>query len=773
MEGDHLAGLNPEQRRAVEKTSGPLLVLAGAGSGKTRVLTHRIAHLIDEAGVAPWHILAVTFTNKAAGEMRERVERLVGEDCAGRLWIGTFHSICARLLRYESGAFGLHGDFTIYDAEDCRALVRRALDGLDLAEQDFPPRQVHGEISRAKNAMIGPEEFEREADGNPRRQRVAQVFSAYEEGLRANNAFDFDDLIVEPVRQLQRHEEVLEKWRERWRHILVDEYQDTNRPQYLLTRLLAAEHRNLCVVGDDDQSIYRFRGADIRNILDFEKDYPETAVVRLEQNYRSTSRILAAANAVIGHNLDRKGKSLWTRGEEGPAIRLAECGDDRAEARHLVDSVRGRCREEGLSLSDAAVLYRANAQSRGLEEELRRQGIPYVLVGGVRFYERREVKDVLAYLRLLVNPADDISLLRVINTPRRGIGDRTVERLADHARRSGTSLIQAALEAGEVPGLGGRAARAVREFAEVMESLAGSAGAGIPLPELAREVMERSGYREALEGQDAPDAQARLENLEELVNGMAEFAAEREDEEAGLSEFLEQVALMTAEDEAGAPAGSEEGTLTLMTLHGAKGLEYPVVAISGLEEELFPTMRAIEASRTDPGAVEEERRLCYVGITRARRHLLLSWARWRYLFGQAREMEPSRFLSEIPEQLVEKQEIEASLAWGSPPGAGRRRRGRNPPPPARKVPPPETPPKGVHYVPDEDAAAGEDFEADGEDGDALTVGRWVAHPMWGRGQILEREGSGEKIKLSIRFGGATKLVMAAPAVAAGMRPAPP
>ena len=772
MEGGHLAGLNPDQRQAVEQTSGPLLVLAGAGSGKTRVLTHRIAHLVDEAGVAPGHILAVTFTNKAAGEMRERVEKLLGEDCAGRLWIGTFHSICARLLRYESAAFGLHGDFTIYDTEDCRALVRRVLDGLDLAEQDFPPRQVYGEISRAKNAMIDTGEFARRADGNPRQRRLAEVFSAYEEGLRANNAFDFDDLIVEPVRQLRRHEEVLEKWRDRWRHVLVDEYQDTNRPQYLLTRLLAAEHRNLCVVGDDDQSIYRFRGADIRNILDFEKDYPEAVVVRLEQNYRSTSRILAAANAVIGHNLDRKGKSLWTRGEEGPAIQLAECGDDRAEARHLVAGVRHHCREEGLSLSDAAILYRVNAQSRVLEEELRRLAVPYTLVGGIRFYERREIKDVLAYLRLLVNPSDDISLLRVINTPRRGIGDKTVERLAAHAARGPTNLIQAALHAAEVPGLGGRSARAVEGFAEVMEALAAAAaGGGLTLPELAREVMERTGYLEALASQDGPDAEARRENLEALINGMAEFAAEYEGEGIGLSEFLEGVALMTSEDEAGA-AGGDEGILTLMTLHGAKGLEYPVVAICGLEEEVFPTQRAIEASRTDPGAIEEERRLCYVGITRARRHLLLGWARWRYLFGQAREMEPSRFLSEIPGELVEKEEVEADLAWGSPPGAGRRRRQRSGPPrPAREVRAAEAPQKGVHYVPDEDSPAGEDFAADGED--PLAVGRWVAHPMWGRGQILEREGRGEKTKLSIRFGGTTKRVMAAPAVAAGMRPAPP
>ena len=780
-----LAELNPAQREAVERTSGPLLVLAGAGSGKTRVLTYRIAHLLDAAGVAPWNILAVTFTNKAAGEMRKRIEDLVGDEAAERLWIGTFHSVCARLLRYEAQSFGLHSDFTIYDQEDCRALVRRLLDTLDLAEQDFPPRQVHGDISRAKNAMIDVDTFTRQAASNPHKRRVAEVYAAYEQGLRANNAFDFDDLIVEPVRQLQSHPEVLDKWRKRWRHVLVDEYQDTNRPQYLLTKLLAAEHRNLCVVGDDDQSIYQFRGADIRNILDFEKDYPEAVVVRLEQNYRSTSRILAAANAVIDNNLDRKGKNLWTAGAEGAPLQVAECGDDRAEARHVVATIKKHARDSGLSLSDAAILYRTNAQSRVFEEELRRQAIPYTIIGGIRFYERREVKDTLAYLRLLVNPADDVSLLRVINTPKRGIGDSTVAKLALHARQTHTDLIQAALHADEVAGLGGRAVKAVAEFATIMDGLArGLAGGGLTLPELAQEVLERSGYLGALEEQNTPEAEARVENLGELVNSMAEFASRRADDaDLGLSEFLEEVALMTSEDEAEISGGGQ-GTLTLMTLHGAKGLEFPFVAISGMEEEMFPTQRAIEEGRANPRAIEEERRLCYVGITRAREHLLLSFSRWRYLFGQAREMLPSRFLAEVPQELLETTEVAAELNWGAPArtGRGRRRDSRQMSSAPRRVDPrhgeprhgeprraepravQQPAPQGVHYVPDEEAGPQtfpDEALSVGDTDDLLAVGRWVAHPAWGKGQIVEREGSGDDTKLAIRFGRTIKRVVAA------------
>lgn len=774
--------LNPEQRSAVEKTSGPLLVLAGAGSGKTRVLTHRIAHLIDNGGVAPWNILAVTFTNKAAGEMRERINELVGDEAGGKLWIGTFHSICARLLRYEAEAFGLHSDFTIYDTDDCRALVRRLLAALELTEQDFPVRQVHGEISRAKNAMIDVATFASSAAHNPHKSRIADIYEAYEKGLRANNAFDFDDLIVEPVRLLEQHPEVLDKWRRRWQHVLVDEYQDTNRPQYLLTKLLAAEHRNLCVVGDDDQSIYQFRGADIRNILDFEKDYPETGVVRLEQNYRSTGNILAAANAVIDNNVDRKGKNLWTALGDGDALQVAECGDDRGEARHVVDRVRRLCQENSLTLNDAAILYRSNAQSRVLEEELRRHKMPYVIVGGIRFYERKEIKDVLAYLRLLVNPSDDISLLRVINAPKRGIGDTTVEKLALFARQTHTDLLQAALHAGEVPGLGGRAVKAVASFGQLMTGLAEEIGSGrLRLPELAQEVLERSGYLEALREIDTPEADGRMDNLGELVNSMSEFANRYEGAGIGLSQFLEDVALMSSEDEALAQLGSMGGTLTLMTMHSAKGLEFPVVAICGMEEEVFPTQRAIEESRSQPRAIEEERRLCYVGITRARRHLILSHARWRYLFGQGREMLPSRFLDEIPQQLIETVQVEGQMNWGAPASRGRGGQQRDGSPPSRRggaadysAPskpkrvrvPEKKAPEGVHYVPDEDSGMQMQFPGASDDtdfagDDVLAVGKWVEHPAWGRGQIVSREGAGTDMKLSIRFGGKTKRVVAA------------
>lgn len=758
--------LNPEQRVAAETTDGPLLILAGAGSGKTRVLTYRIAHLIDAQNVAPWNILAVTFTNKAAGEMRQRVVDLVGP-VAERIWIGTFHSVCARLLRYEAEAFGLHRDFTIYDEEDRRALVRRILQARDLSDHDYPPRQVAGQISRAKNAMTDVETFAKQAGADPQRRQIADVYADYERGLKANKALDFDDLIVEPVRALRRCPDVLEKYRRRFAYVLVDEYQDTNRPQYLLTRLLAEEHRNICVVGDDDQSIYQFRGADLRNILDFEKDYPETKVVRLEQNYRSSARILNAANAVIGHNLDRKGKNLWTAGADGDLIDYAECGDDRGEARHVVARIEDLCRVQGYSRGEAAILYRTNAQSRQLEEELRRSGVPYTIIGGVRFYERREIKDVLAYLRLLVNPDDDISLLRVLNVPKRGIGNTTIERLIGYARQQRRQLLDVIVhECDQVEGLGARAMKALAGFAETMEALLAAAAPGVmSLPELVEEVLEKSGYLEALRSESTPEAEAREENLGELVSSIAEFASEHaEDEDLGLSAFLEEVSLMTSEDEVDSEGRGQ--TLTLMTLHSAKGLEFPVVAICGLEEELFPTLRSVEESRTNPGAIEEERRLFYVGITRARQHLLLTSARWRYVFGQSREMEPSRFVAEIPTHLVEVTEVAAKTPnWGSPPGAGRRQqrpaRGGSPPSsrakhlPVSTVATPSKPaPKGVHYQMDEDVEA-----ASGND--PLAVGRWVRHPNFGRGMITQREGTGEDTKITVQFGSMTKRILVA------------
>ena len=596
-----ITDLNPAQREAVQSSEGPLLVLAGAGSGKTRVLTCRIAHLIDAAGVRPWNILAVTFTNKAAGEMRERIEELVGSESSG-IWTGTFHSVCARILRYESQAFGIDSSFTIYDEEDRRILVRKILADLDIDEQELTARAAVGRISRAKNGMADAAAFRGQISSSspPQNRITADVFERYELELRQNNAFDFDDLICEPVRRFQQHPEVLEKYRNRFRCILIDEYQDTNRPQYLLSRLLAREHRNICCVGDDDQSIYQFRGADIRNILDFERDYPDATVVRLEQNYRSTGRILEAANAVIRHNLDRKGKNLWTHAEEGDPLRVGDCGDDRAEARHIVGAISATCRKEGLSLSEAAVLYRTNAQSRALEEELQRGGVPYVIVGGIRFYERREIKDLLAYLRLLVNPADDVSLLRIINVPRRGIGAATVERLREVAVRRGIGLLQAVTDA-SIPGLGTRAATSMERFAAILRDLRRDRER-LELPELAEQVLVRTGYLDALRDDPSVEARSREENIGQLLGRIAEFhdsgpAEPSGSERRGLEGFLEEVALMSPVDE----AGTEADSVTLMTLHMAKGLEFPLVFIAGMEEGLFPTARAIEESRDGGG----------------------------------------------------------------------------------------------------------------------------------------------------------------------------
>ncbi|MFH1570521.1 MAG: UvrD-helicase domain-containing protein, partial [Gemmatimonadota bacterium] len=738
-------GLNEAQRLAVEQVEGPLLVLAGAGSGKTRVLTYRIAHLVENVGVAPWRILALTFTNKAAGEMRERVEKLVGP-AARELWMGTFHSVCARLLRYEAAAFGLHPSFTIYDEDDRRALIRRVLDTAGIAEQDLAPRAVLGHITRAKNAMVDAAQFAREGGGSPLHRRVAQVYEAYEAALRANNSFDFDDLIVEPVRQLRAHPEVLERYRERFRYILIDEYQDTNRPQYLLAKLLAEGHRNICCVGDDDQSIYQFRGADIRNILDFEQDYPEARIVRLEQNYRSTGRILEAANAVIRHNRDRKGKTLWTASGDGDPISLAECADDRVEARHVVATIAEVRRSHGLSLGDAAVLYRTNAQSRVLEEELQRAGMPYVIVGSIRFYERREIKDLLAYLRILVNPADDIGLLRIINVPRRGIGETSVERLQAHATARRLSLYDALAELEQVDGLSSRARHSLAPFAALLADLRQQlADPEMTLPELAEELLERSGYLAALRAEGTPEAEVREENVGQLVSRLAEFAEARED--ATLDGFLEEVALMAPVDE----TPESRDTVTLMTLHMAKGLEFPLVAISGLEEHVFPTSRAIEEGHQSPQAIEEERRLFYVGITRARQHLLLTWARCRYAFGALQEGLPSRFLSEVPDALVVCRQVEDRDSLGAR-AAGRlasRRRGSDrqgaryqAPSPPRRVPAAE----GVHYEWDEAAEATQHREEPGagdlDDQEFLAVGRWVLHPSFGRGQIVQREGHG-------------------------------
>jgi len=739
-----LDALNPAQRQAAEIISGPLLVLAGAGSGKTRVLTYRIASLVNEKGVAPWRILAVTFTNKAAGEMRERIENLVGS-LAAEIWIGTFHSVCVRFLRYEAEAFGLDANFSIYDEDDRRAVIRRVLEAHNIDERELTPRSVIGQISQAKNSMLDPLEFSRQAGEAPGRRQIADLYTAYETELRRNNAFDFDDLLVEVVRQFDRHPEILQKYQQRFEHLLIDEYQDTNKPQYLLCRQLSTHHRNICVVGDDDQSIYQFRGADIRNILDFERDYADAHIVRLEQNYRSTARILASANAVIDHNQHRKGKELWTEGPEGDPVAVVECDTDRREARHIVETIRRETRSGTYALSDTAILYRTNAQSRPLEEELQRSGFPYVIVGGIRFYDRREIKDVLSYLRLLVNPVDDITLRRIVNTPRRGIGDTSLERLQIFAQQNALSLYTALGHLNEVPNLGGRAQKSLGEFATLLSRLI-AAKETLDLPELCNEVLEESGYRQMIREENTPEAEAREQNIDQLLAEMTEYFDTHE--EPSLETYLEEKSLMSSVDE----NGNDGNAITLMTLHSAKGLEFPRVFICGMEENLFPTSRAVDQSRLDPQAIEEERRLCYVGMTRAQLQLSLTYALRRYSYGSMIETEPSRFLQEIPSELTEtSSEIDRGFARS-------RQRISSPSPKKKAIP------QGVHYEWDEDNQTTQksaDFEDFVDQDDFLAIGQWVRHPQWGRGQIVKRDGFGDQMKLSIKFQSRVKRVAVA------------
>ncbi len=755
-----LEQLNPDQREAAAATQGPVLILAGAGSGKTRVLTYRIAHLIQEQCVTPWNILAVTFTNKAAGEMRERVEHLVGE-IANDIWIGTFHSICARLLRYEAEHFGLDRSFSIYDEDDRRAAMRRVFEAYNINDKDLTPRSVIAQISRAKNAMVDPMAFATEAGESANKKLIADLYTAYEADLRRNNALDFDDLLVETVRQFDNHPSVLEKYQQRFHYAHVDEYQDTNRPQYMLCKQLAAQHRNLCVVGDDDQSIYQFRGADLRNILDFERDYPDAQTVRLEQNYRSTKRILEAANQVISNNKDRKGKALWTNGDEGHLIELVQCDTDRREARFVVESLRHLTGSGGYALGDAAILYRTNAQSRALEEELQRSGLRYVIVGSIRFYERREIKDMLTYLRLLANPSDDVGLRRVINVPRRGIGETSLDYVQRHALKNGLSLYAAIGQLDSIEGLNTRAKKQIAIFRCIMEELSVvSKSAG--LAELGQLVFEQSGYLQMLRDENSPEAQMREENVEQLIAFMTEFSDTRE--EATLQTFLEEIALMSPMDE----TEGNGNAITLMTLHSAKGLEYPVVFMCGMEENLFPTARTVEESRLNPRAIEEERRLCYVGITRARERLYLTYTNRRYAYGNMIDCEPSRFLQEIPDELftVKREVVDFNPRTRQP---GQSRFNKNSQrgiqqsgfPRGKKIVEKKKP-KGVHYDWDTPQQPTGDLFSDLVDqDDFLAVGQWVRHASWGKGQIVARDGQGENMKLEIRFGPHVKKVAVA------------
>lgn len=635
--------LNPEQQKAVYQTDGPLLILAGAGSGKTRTLTHRIAYLIDEADVNPWNILAITFTNKAAGEMRERVDKLV-EFGAESIWVSTFHSTCVRILRRHIEYLGYTTSFSIYDTDDQKTLLHQVMKKLDVDQKMYKDRVVMKYISSAKDNLVSPEQFCKEAAGDYRQMRIGDIYTEYQEQLKKNNALDFDDLIVKTVELFRNNPEVLEYYQNRFRYIMVDEYQDTNTAQFELVRLLAGKYRNLCVVGDDDQSIYKFRGANIQNILGFEEHFPDATIIRLEQNYRSTQNILNAANEVIKNNSGRKEKRLWTENEEGRKVKLKLYDNAMQEADQITEELL-QAHNRGYDYNDCAVLYRTNAQSRVIEERMVNKGIPYQLVGGVNFYQRKEIKDILAYLKTIDNGSDDISVARIINVPKRGIGGTTIGRVQVFADEQGISFYEALRNAEYIPTLAkGRAVSKLLNFVEQI-SVFRVMAENYSISELIEAVLDKTGYRQELEGDDTIEAQTRLENIQEFVNKAVDY--EKNTEEPSLSAFLEEVALVADIDR----MDEDEDKVLLMTLHSAKGLEFDKVYLCGMEDGLFPSWMSIDSE--DPSDMEEERRLAYVGITRAKKELTLTGARQRMINGETRYLRISRFCTEIPMNLLD------------------------------------------------------------------------------------------------------------------------
>ena len=714
---DLLAGLNPVQREAVLHGEGPLLIVAGAGSGKTRTLTHRIAHLVAE-GVSPFSILAITFTNKAADEMKQRVAALVGP-VAERMWVSTFHSACVRILRRDAARLGYRSSFTIYDQADAVRLTNYVLRDLNIDAKKFPPRNVHAAISTAKNELIDFDTFAASAQG-PYEKRMADVYREYQRRLLAASAMDFDDLLMVAVNLLQAEPEVLDHYRRRFSHLLVDEYQDTNRAQNELVLLLGREHRNVCVVGDTDQGVYGFRGADIRNLLEFEDAFPDATTIVLEQNYRSTRTILEAANSVIANNAMRKPKALWTEQVGGELITRYHAEDEGDEA-VWVSQEMARLKElHAIRWGDVAVFYRTNAQSRALEEELVRRGTPYKVVGGTRFYDRREVKDVLAYLRAVVNPADEVSLKRILNVPKRGIGDTSVARL-DRWTASNRTAFSDALAAAERAGVTGRALGGIRDLLDLLEELRALAATGAGPAVVLGAVVDRTGYASALEAEGTLEATGRLENLGELLG----VAAGYED----LASFLEAVSLVSDADELDA----DESKVVLMTMHTAKGLEFPVVFMVGMEDGVFPHLRSLG----DPDELEEERRLCYVGITRARQRLYLTHAWCRTLWGSTQYNRPSRFLAEIPERLTRMAESARRPTGPRSPVQHRRDVVES----AMRGPMGGLPTRGG-------APAAAPAEAP-----AFKAGDDVVHGKWGEGVVLEVVGAGDRSEAVVRFPG--------------------
>nr|MCR5753352.1 DNA helicase PcrA [Acetatifactor sp.] len=634
--------LNREQKEAVQYTEGPLLLLAGAGSGKTRVLTHRIAYLIEECGVNPWNILAITFTNKAAGEMRDRVDNIVGFG-ADQIWVSTFHSACMRILRRHIDRLGYDNSFSIYDTDDQKTVIKRICKQLDIDTKIHKERSLMSAISSAKDELVDVQSYALQAVGDMRKSVIARVYKEYQETLKKSNALDFDDIIVKTVELFKTCPEVLQSYQERFRYIMVDEYQDTNTAQFELIRLLADKYRNLCVVGDDDQSIYKFRGANIRNILDYEKVYPDAKVIKLEQNYRSTQRILDAANAVISNNVGRKDKALWTDKGEGNRIHLRQFDNAYEEAEYIVSDIGHKVRSEGASYGDCAVLYRTNAQSRLLEEQMIMSGMPYNVVGGINFYARAEVKDILAYLKTIDNGSDEVALRRIINVPKRGIGATTVEKLADYAQMRDFSLYDALCHAEDIMSLG-KSVTKLNGFANMIQVFR-SGLSTYALPDLVKAVVEKTEYVKYLNELDDETAEDKIANVDELIAKAASFAETHDN--PTLSEFLEEIALVADIDK----VDEGDNRVLLMTLHSAKGLEFPNVYLAGMEDGLFPSYMTIVSD--DPGEIEEERRLAYVGITRAKDDLTLTYAKSRMLRGEVQYNPVSRFVREIPSELMD------------------------------------------------------------------------------------------------------------------------
>lgn len=720
---DTIKGLNPQQADAVQTVNGPMLILAGAGSGKTKVLTCRIAHLLEQ-GVRPYRILAITFTNKAAAEMRERIDKMVGV-AAKDVWLFTFHAFCARLLRMDIDKLGGYSNnFTIYDTTDTKNLVKQVLEELNLDEKRYQPSSVCGRISNAKNQLLSPVDFAKAA-ADFYDQKVAEIYERYEAKLQQNNALDFDDLLLLTLKLLQENEEVRNKYQDKFDYLMVDEYQDTNHAQYLLTKLLAGKHRNICVVGDADQSIYGWRGADIRNILDFEKDYPEAKLVKLEQNYRSTQVILDAANAVIDNNIGRKPKNLWTDNGNGDTITYFQAVDERDEARFVIEKLQELQRKENAKLGDMAVLYRTNTQSRVFEEMLIKSGIGYNIVGGTKFYERKEIKDIIAYLRVIFNPNDSLSLLRIINVPRRGIGDATLGKLQAYAAENNMTLFDVVSSSSDVPGLSSRFVSKLDELSSIIFELM-NAAQEVPVKQLIDDVMNKTGYLEELQNSKSAQDQSRVENLMELLSVAEDFV--KSGEEDTLENFLGRVALVSDIDDA--ELGEE--ALTLMTLHSAKGLEFPVVFLVGMEEGIFPHARTL----MDEEEVEEERRLCYVGITRAERHLFMSNARMRTIFGHTVSYPPSRFLQEVPRSLIsvfKRPQVQRTVAQQAAPQRERRTANANW----------FLQPKSS-FMPKETSG----------NSSAFSAGDKVSHAKWGAGTVVSVVNTADGQEVKVAFAGA-------------------